>query len=189
MALVPVANGVNDIVAGYGISAIDIGANRFKVAANIDGYEIISDATFIDDPLPAGVTTLILTVNGENSVQLDYTGIYLVQPTIAVGQNAGAPIVIGPSDYLEFSFGPVDGARDVIVPWKPVPRAVGDVAQGFTVTNVHQSQVDEMYEAKITIYNNSGTMTLGGCAVFYTAVSLSGVNNGNPGPPPPFLLR
>lgn len=164
MALVPAANGVDALVAGYGVSATDIGNNRFEVALNVVN-PAINLAVAIPAVIPAGPSEAVL--NPDGPIQSPVSGAHIFEVLLSAGIN-GEPVVFGPNDRISLAITVTDGDQEVTQNNTTIPMiSQAGNPNGYVSSAVIISQYEAgtQYNYYVQLLNASGTMSLGEGAI------------------------
>ena len=156
MALVPVANGVDNVVAAEGIRVVDTGGNLFKIGLNV-GTEL----TLVGDLLAGAIAPGLLQQNLGDAFNPTYEGEYIVRVRCFLGLGPGA-IVAGPDDRFCILLQEVVSGDIVSSVQIPIyNRAAGDaVPQLFNAIAKADISYANQYQAILSMYNPSGTLSI-----------------------------
>ena len=191
MALVPAANGVDAIIAGYGIQALDEGNNRFSVALNVSQASRVLGPVIVPDEIPEGESAIPL--NADGPIQSPVTGLHMIEGLLGAdaGAGGGEGIVIGPQDRISFAVTEIDGADEITINETTIPitpRAAGAAEPFFSsITAAVFLEAGRQYNYYIYFNNTSGTLELNASTVGVSLFSFTA--NQQPLPPPAALMR
>lgn len=189
MALVPAANGVDAIIGGYGIQALDEGNNRFSVALNVTLPTRNLGPLLLPDVIPGARSQILL--NPAGPIQSPVTGLHIIEALLVADANGEEGIVIEPDDRVSFVVVELDNGEEVIANETTIPvtpRAAGDPEpyQSCIAVAVYLA-AGTQYNYYLRLLNASGTLTLGDSTIGGGIYPLTA--NQQPPAPPGALMR
>jgi hypothetical protein len=177
MALVPVANGIDALIAGFGINVLDIGSNTFTIALrvqnSVDGFV----GGVIPSPTPLGISTN--SIPG-STVSAILSGAVLVNAFYLTDDAVGA----GPQDQITVRLmdtaGEIKKAEVHLVPFQNLVDGAGQLGTACAVAFL---EAGHQYRLDVTTVNISGNLDLGASGQAGAAIVplIGGVNVVAPG--------